>query len=430
MSATPVIDLPAEDRSTLLDRVLVSAFLENIPDFVYFKDRQSRFIAASRSLVRYLKCDSQEQLLHRTDFDFFSAAHARPAYEDEQDIIRTGQPIIGKLEKETWPDGRVTWVMTTKMPLRNEEGHIIGTYGISKDVTKTKEMEIELETAHKAVVEASRFAGMAEVATGVLHNVGNVLNSLNVSASVIGAGLRQSKADSLVRLVDMLKTRRGDLAVFLSQDPKGRRVPEFLSSLARHAVEERERLVDEVAALQRNIDHVKEIVSMQQTYATMIGVVEPLEPAALMEDALRMTAGSLARHEIGVERRFQAVPALMGERAKILQILVNFIRNAKFACEEGGATAKHIVLRVEAGDDGCVRLGVQDNGVGIPAENLTRIFQHGFTTRAHGHGFGLHSAANAAKEMKGRLLVHSEGRGQGATFTLELPIALPAAVHG
>lgn len=425
MSSAVVSETSAEDRSTLIDRVLVSAFLENIPDLVYFKDRQSRFIAVSKSFVRYVKRTTQTQIVGRTDFDFFSAAHARPAYEDEQTIMHTGLPIIGKLEKEVWPDGHVSWVVTTKLALRNEGGEIIGTYGMSKNVTKTKEMELELENAHKAVVEASRFAGMAEVATGVLHNVGNVLNSLNVSASVIGTGLRQSKADSLAKLVGMLKEHRDNLAAFLSSDPKGRRVPEFLASLAHHAVEERSRLLHEVASLQQNIDHVKEIVSMQQTYATMVGVVEPLDPVSLMEDALRMTSGSLARNEVRVEREFQFVPTVLGERAKILQILVNFIRNAKFACDEGGAAEKIVTLRVEPGEAGGVRLAVQDNGVGIPAENLTRIFQHGFTTRTHGHGFGLHSAANAAKEMKGRLLVHSDGPGKGAVFSLELTIAPP-----
>jgi signal transduction histidine kinase len=125
----------------------------------------------------------------------------------------------------------------------------------------------------------------------------------------------------------------------------------------------------------------------------------------------------------GWNASFEPPPTILGERAKILQILVNFIRNAKFACDEGGAPEKVVTLRVETGEACCVRLVVQDSGVGIPAANLTRIFQHGFTTRAHGHGFGLHSAANAAKEMKGRLLVHSDGPGKGAMFTLELPIA-------
>jgi signal transduction histidine kinase len=256
----------------------------------------------------------------------------------------------------------------------------------------------------------------------VLHNVGNVLNSLNVSASVITSGLRQSKAESLAKLGALLREHQSDLGTFLGSDPKGRRVPEFLGSLARHAVEERDQLLQEITALQKNIDHIKEIVSMQQAYATMVGVVEPLDAATLMADALSMNADALARHEVRVVREFDSVPPVLGERAKILQILVNLIRNAKYACDEEAAAEKMLILRIAA-EGGQVRMVVEDNGVGIPAENLTRIFVHGFTTRANGHGFGLHSSANAAREMKGSLTASSAGRGRGATFTLQLPAA-------
>jgi PAS domain S-box-containing protein len=429
MNSSSTVAPAQEERSGLLDRALVTAFLENIPDYVYFKDRDSRFIAVSDSLVGYFGCKQASEVVGRRDFDFFSETHARPAFDDEQTIIRTGKPMIGKLEKETWPDGRITWVLSSKLPLRNESGDVIGTFGLSKDITETKRMELELEKAHKDLVDASRVAGMAEVATGVLHNVGNVLNSLNVSASVIATGLKQSKAESLGKVAALLREHTADLGEFLSNDAKGKRVPEFLSSLAQHAIDERNRLLDEVTSLQKNIDHIKEIVAMQQAYATMVGVVEALDPAVLMEDSLRMNSGALVRHDVHVERAFETVPPVLGEKAKILQILVNLIRNAKYACDEGGTTDKRMTLRLVKAPGDRVQFIVQDNGVGIPPENLTRIFQHGFTTRASGHGFGLHSAANAAKEMKGTLTVHSDGPGKGATFVLDLPVApaIPAS---
>jgi PAS domain S-box-containing protein len=418
---------PIEDRSTAVNRALVAAFLEKVPDYVYFKDRQSRFIAVSKSLVRYLGRTNAADIIGRTDFAFFETSHAQQAFDDEQRVLRTGQPLLGKLECETPPSGETTWLVTNKVPLKDERGAVIGTFGMSKDVTKTRQMEGELEKAHKELVDASRSAGMAEVATGVLHNVGNVLNSLNVSASVIGTGLRMSKAESLAKLGALLREHQSGLAEFLTHHPKGKRVPEFLASLARHAVEERNRLLEEISALQKNIDHIKEIVAMQQTYATMVGVVEPLDPAAMMDDSLRMNAAALTRHEINVTREFQVVPRVLGEKAKILQVLVNLIRNAKYACDETGSADKRVTVRLaSAPGPGRVQFIVEDNGIGIPPENLTRIFGHGFTTRANGHGFGLHSAANAAREMKGSLTVHSDGRGKGATFTLELPAA-PAA---
>jgi len=406
-----------------VDRALVNAFLHNVPDQIYFKDRGSRFITASTSQMKVLGCSSPAELRGKTDFDFFNADHATRAFEDEQRIIRTGQPMLSKLEHETLPDGRVTWVLTSKLPLRNDQGEIIGTFGVSKDVTKEKETELALESAQRALLDASRLAGMAEVATGVLHNVGNVLNSLNVSASVISAGLKQSKVDSLRKVSALMKEHTGDLGHFLTDDPKGKKVPEFLESLSQHSVAERDRLLAEAESLQRNVDHIKEIVSMQQSYATMVSIVEPLDAAALMEDSLRMNLGALARHSVAVFRDFRPAPPVLAEKAKVLQILVNLIRNAKYAADDGGREDKKLVLRISTTVQGRVQLTVVDNGIGIPAENLTRIFAHGFTTRVGGHGFGLHSSANAAKEMKGSLTVTSAGLGKGAAFTLELPAA-------
>lgn len=410
-----------------VDRVLVAAFLENVPDHIYFKDRESRFIIASASQMRALSCHSVADLRGRTDFDFFNLDHAMRAFEDEQRIIRTGQPMIGKLENETWPNGNVTWVLTSKLPLRDEQGEIIGTFGISKDVTKEKETEFALERAQRDLVDASRLAGMAEVATGVLHNVGNVLNSLNVSATVLAAGFKESKIENLAKISALLKDHAADLGAFMTDDPKGRKIPEYLESLAQHTLAERDRLLAEAESLQRNVDHIKEIVAMQQSYATMVSIIEPLDPVTLMEDSLRMNLGALARHSVTVARDFKPSPQILAEKAKVLQILVNLIRNAKYAADEGGRDDKTVTLRIEPTSDGRVRLIVADNGVGIPAENLTRIFGHGFTTRVGGHGFGLHSSANAAREMKGSLTVHSDGLGTGAAFTLELPSAPSAA---
>jgi PAS domain S-box-containing protein len=410
--------------SPLLDRALVTAFLENVPDLVYFKDRESRFIAVSSSKAQRHGLEPAD-LVGKSDADFFSEHHAQWARADEESIINTGEPILGKLERITWPDGRQSWSLSSKLPLRDETGEIIGTFGTSEDVTEAQETQLALEKAKRDLIDTSRNAGMAEVATGVLHNVGNVLTSLNVSASVIAASLHQSKAGSLLKISTMLEERAADLRDFITDDPKGRRVPEFIESLSRHMLAERDNLLAELASLQENIDHIKEIVTMQQAYATMVGLVEPLDPMTMMEDALRMNAGALVRHDVAVVREFHPAPRIIGEKAKVLQILVNLIRNAKYAADEGGAADKILTLGIETvdTDPGRVRLTVQDNGVGIRPEHLPRIFSHGFTTRADGHGFGLHSSVCVAKDMNGTLTVHSDGIGRGAKFTLELPAA-------
>ncbi len=416
----------AHDEAQQLDQALVAAFLQNVPDFVYFKDRDGRFIAVSQSKIIRNGLRQRDEIIGKTDFDFFTAKNASRTKADEDEVMRTGVPMIGREEKVVWADGRETWSLVSKLPLRDRDGTIIGTFGLTRDITEVKRTQGALEKAQRELVDASRQAGMAEIATGVLHNVGNVLNSVNVSATLLATGLRDSKAATLGKVSALLTEHTADLGIFLTTDPRGRRMPELIASLAQNFAEERTRLLAEIESLQHNIDHIKDIVSMQQSFATMVGIVEPLSAAALLDDALRMNSAALSRHDVKVVRDFQPVPPVYAEKPKVLQILVNFIRNAKYACDDGPHPEKVMTLRLaSAPDSQTVRLSVEDNGIGIPPENLTRIFAHGFTTRAKGHGFGLHSSANAAKEMKGRITVQSDGPAQGATFTLELPVATP-----
>ena len=403
------------------ERSLLGALMEKSDDCIYFKDGQSRFVRCSAKFAKLFNVQSADALIGRSDNDFFAPEHAGEAFEDEQEIIRTGKPVLGKTEKESWPDGHVTWALTSKWPLHNEAGKAIGTFGISKDVTAIKESETKLERMHKQLTDASHLAGMAEVATSVLHNVGNVLNSINISGSLIAESLQNSKVANLTRAVALMRAHQPDLGDFLTTNPKGKQLLEYLGDLASHLAEEKAENLREVDVLVQNIVHVKEIVAMQQNYVKAMGVVESLKVKDLVEDAIRLNNGAMARHNVKVVQEFDEVPPIQAEKHKALQILVNLLRNAKHACDDSGREDKQITLRI-TGDENRVKIMVSDNGIGIPAENLTRIFNHGFTTRKDGHGFGLHNSANAAKEMGGVLLVYSAGVGQGATFTLELPL--------
>ena len=268
---------------------------------------------------------------------------------------------------------------------------------------------------------------MAEVATSVLHNVGNVLNSVNISATLVADQVKQSKSVSISRVAALMREHAGDLGEFITCDPKGRQLPLYLGQLAEHLDREQIALLKELESLKQNIEHIKDIVTMQQGFAKISGASETINATDLVEDALRMTGDTLQRHLVRVSREYTPHPPRVTlEKHKALQILINLIRNAQFACDEAGRGDKRISIRVNNGGD-FVRITIADNGVGIPPENLDRIFTHGFTTRKHGHGFGLHSSRQTAKELGGALLVQSEGRGKGATFTLELPVAAKGA---
>ncbi len=408
------------EQELAYERELLRSLMDNSHDHVYFKDRHSAFIRASASLCKRFGV-TEHEIIGMTDFDFFKEGHARPAYEDEQQIIRSGQPMLGKVEREVLKDGSELWVLTSKMPLRNRAGEIVGTFGISKDITAMKQAEAELDVAHKQLMQASRLAGMAEVATSVLHNVGNVLNSVTTSCSLVTEKVRGSKAASISKIAALLQTQAQDLPGFFANDPRGRQLPDYVNSLAAHLSKEQGEIVTELNSLRSNIDHIKEIVAMQQNYARVSGVIESLPAIALVEDALRMNQGAMERHHIQLVREFSETSPLLVDKHKVLQILVNLIRNAKYALDESRQTDKVLTLRVAPHGNDRVRISVIDNGVGIPPENLTRIFGHGFTTRKDGHGFGLHSGALAARELGGSLTVYSAGLGTGATFTLELP---------
>jgi signal transduction histidine kinase len=279
----------------------------------------------------------------------------------------------------------------------------------------------ELEETHKQLVTASRQAGMAEVATSVLHNVGNVLNSVNVSVAVLSDQVQKSRLDNLGKLATMMRDHADDLGNFITTDPKGRQLPKYITQLAEYMEHEKAAVVSELGSLRKNVDHVKDIVAMQQTYARVSGVTEIVRVTDLVEDALRMNASSLVRHDVQFFREYvEPLPEITVDRHKALQVLINLIRNARQACEAADSGEKRLTVRVTGPGDR-VRIEVIDNGIGIPPENLPRLFTHGFTTKKEGHGFGLHSSCLAAKEMNGSLTAHSDGLGKGATFVLELP---------
>jgi signal transduction histidine kinase len=293
---------------------------------------------------------------------------------------------------------------------------------------RVKERTAELESAHQKLLESSRLAGMAEVASGVLHNVGNVLNSVNVSTNVIAEKINQSPVANLCKAAEMIESHRQDLASFLTSDEKGRQLPGYFSMVAKILSSENSAVLGELSTLAHGIEHIKQIVQLQQDYAKSSTMRMPVKPATLFEDALRINMLSLERHGIAIVREIADVGIADIDKHKTLQILINLISNAKNALKAAhanGNDAPKLTLRLaEVNADGkkSLQFEVIDNGIGIPPENLSRIFLHGFTTRAGGHGFGLHSAANAAREMQGNLSCSSQGNGQGATFTLDVPL--------
>jgi C4-dicarboxylate-specific signal transduction histidine kinase len=325
-------------------------------------------------------------------------------------------------------DGSLVWVNVNMTVIRDAAGQPTRTVAAIEDITVRKQAEAALEKAHQELIDASRQAGMAEFATGVLHNIGNVLNSVGVASTYVADSLRRSKSASLAKVVALLRDHQADLGDFLTNDPKGKSVFEYLAQLAGQLAAEQAAVLQELAGLQKNIAHIKDVVSTQQSMAIASGVAETLSLTELVEDAVRMNANNLAHRGIQVIRQFEEVPPSTIEKNKVLQILVNLVRNAEQAFVTADQKGKALTLRVTRKQDR-VRVAISDNGVGIPPENLEQIFTYGFTTKKDGHGFGLCSCAVAAREMGGSLTVHSDGPGQGATFTLEISCSQPGGLR-
>ena len=289
-------------------------------------------------------------------------------------------------------------------------------------MTRRENAQQELVAAQKQLLDASRQAGKAEVASSVLHNVGNVLNSANVSASMVSGRLQQTRISNIARIAGLLQDNVADLTAFITHDPKGRQLLPYLIQLAEHLAEERDAALKELQSLRENLDHIMEIVATQQRNAKPVGLNEKAQVADLVEDALRMTNGSLSGRHIQISRQYEpGLPEITLDRHKVFQILANLIHNARYACEASDQVDKRLAIRV-ARENNHINIIVADNGIGIPPENLTRIFNHGFTTRKDGHGFGLHSGALAAREMGGNLLAQSDGPGRGATLHPPTPL--------
>ena len=409
-------------KSLGFEKMLMDSLMRSTQDFIYFKDLNSRFIRVSHSMIDLCGVHDIESIIGSTDFDFWDFDCAQGFFQCERRIMETREPLLGVFEESIKPDGSRSWVISSKMPLEDEFGNVFGTFGISKNITELKETEIRLQETNRQLVSASRRAGMAEIASNVIHNVGNVLNSINVSLSVSKDMMNNSGIENLVKSADLLEANQGT-PDFLSKDPKGKILHNFLRMSAESLKKTQTKVVEELDSLGRNVDHIKTIVSMQQEHAGAALVIETVELSPLVEDAIRIGQCTLRNSNVEIEKHFKVDIEVETDKHRVLQILVNLIRNAMHACEDhANEESKHIRVSISQPADGYFMIEISDNGIGIEESNLTSIFNHGFTTKDKGKGFGLHSSANVAKELGGSLLAVSSGIGEGATFSLNLPV--------
>jgi PAS domain S-box-containing protein len=307
-------------------------------------------------------------------------------------------------------------------------GQVTGVTVLSRDITERKRAEAELHQLHQELVRVSHQAGMAAVAGEVLHNAGNVLGSTGVAVATLERHVHELRAGELAQAVALVDEHAGALDRFVRDDPRGQHLIEVLGGLAEHFAAEQQELDRELHALQQNVVHLTRVIHAQQSHARSAGVLETISVADLVDAVLRLQAPSWAELGIAVEREIADVPALHIDRHRVMEVLINLVSNARQSLRDSGQPAPRLRIRAEPAGPDTVRIHVADNGLGIAADHREQIFRLGFTTKQNGGGIGLHSSGNIAQQLGGSLSFHSDGPGQGAVFTLALPIVPPPPV--
>ncbi len=280
----------------------------------------------------------------------------------------------------------------------------------------------DLRTAQRKLVDLAHQSGRAEVAASVLHNVGNVLNSINVAAMVATEKLQALPVRQFERVAALAERHQGD-GDFWVRSRKGQMVPRFLTQLSNALRGKRDALNEQLRELLDHLEHIRRIIELQNRMVTSTPLLEELNLSDIADDAIRINEAGIRNRHIEIVRQYEGLPGLAIERHKVLQILVNLIKNAIHAVAEMDLGSRQIEVSVGWGRDKHWRVAVRDTGVGISQKHLGELFRFGFTTRKDGHGIGLHSCANVAKAMGGSLSASSEGQGCGAMFVLEVPVA-------
>ena len=364
------------------ERDLLRTLLDSIPDRIYFKDSNSRFLMISRALAKDFGLEKPEDAVGKTDADFFSVEHAKLALEDELEILKSGRAIIGKTEKETWNDGSVGWVLTTKMPMRNPEGKIIGTFGVSKDITPLKEAEGQLAHARDAALESAKVK--AEFLANTSHEIRTPMNAIiGMTGLLLDTSLNEQQRDFLTTIrdsADALLEIINDILDFSKIEAKKLEIEKVPFDL-REAVESTIDLLAERA------------------------------------QSKNLSLGCLVYEDVWTR--------VIGDPGRLRQILMNLIGNAIKFTEQG-----EVIVRVQPVSETASRVDllieILDTGIGIPEEAQSRLFQPftqadgSLTRRYGGTGLGLTISKQLTEMMGGEIGLESK-LGQGSAFRIKLP---------
>ncbi len=309
--------------------------------------------------------------------------------------------------------------------------HIIGKannnalFGIIIDINKRKNVEKKNIALHKQLLVFAKQAGMAEVARSVIHNIGNVLNGATTSISILEERLQKTAYKQFSALMPLLQEHQSSLSEYLTQDAKGKKIPDYLIVLGNSMQKDYERIVAETQNISQCIHHIKQIICTQESVSSVCAIREQVVLSEILNISINFFHNNISKNNIVIQKDYQEDKSILIEQASLMQILVNLIKNAiDSVVMNTQEQNKKIDISIKQLSKVLIIISVADNGLGILPENINKIFSFGFTTKPDGHGFGLHNCALKAKEMGGSLQAQSDGIGKGAIFILTLPLNL------
>lgn len=399
---------------------LLKALMNHVPDHVYFKDLDSRFILASQSMVSKVGFSDPAEFIGKTDFDLFAEDHARQAFEDEQAVIRTGRSLTLE-ERETWLDRPDTWASTIKVPLRDEAGAIVGTFGISRDITDRRQIEADvqeqiieltilnrkLNEAQNQLLQSEKMASVGQLAAGVAHEINNPIGYIGSNLSSL-----KGQVDDLLTVLGTYQRAESllvDHPDMLAQIEKAKAVADidFLQEDIGNLISES---LDGVGRVKKIVDNLKDFSRVDTSEWHLTNLEQGLE------STLKIVWNEI-KYKAEVRREFAGLPEVECIASQLNQVFLNLLINAAQAIDERGL----LVLRTGF-DDQNVWVDIEDNGKGIKPEHMKKIFEPFFTTKpvGKGTGLGLSLAYGIVEQHHGKLEVQSKV-GHGTTFRVTIP---------
>ncbi len=397
------------------------SLLESSPDLIINVDRDYKILYMNRSIS---PDGSSAEIDPAIMFGLPLIDLCLPEYQEAikqavKKVFETGKSDI--IETHVIANEKISWFENRFAAIEANE-KVVEVMVIASDITQRKTTEATLVATQKELVEKAHQAGMADIATGTLHNIGNILNSVLTSVQIMREIQERSNIAKLSNANNLLKENIDTIEQFICEDPKGKKLLQYYLKIEEGILDEHNTFKEHLVRLNNKTDAITAVISAQQSYAGTTSLTESFDLSQIIEDALTMQGGTLERYNISVTKDFKTTPEIPVQKMKLVHIIVNLIQNAKDAMLETEAEERKLHFAVNS-NDSYAYIKVTDNGPGIPKEQQDKIFVHGFTTKKTGHGFGLHSCANYMTEMRGKLWVESEGNGLGATFIMEFSLS-------